>query len=1316
MARMTVWPWLRPFVILILVVCVPPTVYWFGYVQSSVGATRQRAYGTLSAVTADFRDRLIAYDQIAANAGSTDPATLASYVNSILKVKLKSGPLPVSTNHAHLDVGSDNGGLNLYIPTADAKGRIRTDEVMQAVVPLENLVPWDVVETEFDGLLVLDERGLLLAQDRRLPAQPLSIRVPLMTHGAAAQVRAILAEPRAAPGRSGREKSPIETAPKADAAKVGGSADPSPVVSGADAALIKSSIFDFPDEGSVQVAGVDYVAFLQAVSAPVTPLDKTSPERHSIRVLVCGLIARDRLRHEAIQLSPQVLVIAATLAAIGLFAIPFLKLRFIGARERMRQRDVWLLAMSTLCFTALISLVILEVHDVEKLQNRFDTGLRSFALELKRRLEEESAGVTQQLRSSARALLESAPLTEPIAVPPDSTAPQLPFCTRASEPAGAILATRSFQSYLDFEALIETDLCGNQIRKWMPRTLPTPNINIADQPYFAQALALTPQSLAPGAGDYTFGVTLAPTTGLLLGVYAMPVDGRTRRIGPLVAQSERTGIVANATTLQSVGAPIIARPFQFALIDRHGAVEFQRMRGSYRGERLYEAIAGGHALAAAAAAPQPSPSTYQYRGQSYRMIALDVPELRSTLIAAYDCSEVTRLAAQVFGTAVVGALGLIAALLLGAATAQALWCGCAFEWAWPSRQHTSYYLLGSATCALLMLLLFLSRLMLPAQWLRWLMLAFPFVCVLLLGSRVPTIAARRVLSRVSAPLHHMAFAYRLFAVVLLLAFVALPSWIVFTDASDLYASVYESEVTQDWRAAAASWDDANRDAVVDLGEAPVPLNCERMPEPRCTAPERIYALGRNYRALGAEREQLALDPVCAGIREDGEQCRSDSPDTPAVPYSLTASVAAMLAPLSSDAPQRLLALRRIADKQAQATAPRLWPGYQRSPLLVVSPVLLLVALFLLVRSISTHVLGINLTDARPADESGELGEANGTTWILLRPSQMRLKRLESAAAVLDLRRIDKPDYFPRPGADATLLVEHIESKLDQPNWRAALLAMLTDAAAGRVILTSEIDPLYFLTERVREQRECLGAVPADDKDKRTEALRRLDELCAELSAWAVAMRLTRKLREVGTPAFGSRPERLPEDIYRKLTRECSPAEPLAEIGQRLLARVDLHEFSWDEIVELILDAAEPYYRSLWELCSSEERLVLIQLAQAGLANPRRVEVIRRLSRRDLLKVEPRFRLMNESFERFVCRAEPQERIAAWERTDSRAAWSRLGTPLYALGAMVVAVLLFAEQGAVAQVLAIATGSVATLGSLRTLYVTIIKPAAGAKLA
>ena len=53
--------WIRPFLIMVVVLALPPVIYWFGYVQNSVLEVKRQGHATLSAVTTEFRERLTAH-------------------------------------------------------------------------------------------------------------------------------------------------------------------------------------------------------------------------------------------------------------------------------------------------------------------------------------------------------------------------------------------------------------------------------------------------------------------------------------------------------------------------------------------------------------------------------------------------------------------------------------------------------------------------------------------------------------------------------------------------------------------------------------------------------------------------------------------------------------------------------------------------------------------------------------------------------------------------------------------------------------------------------------------------------------------------------------------------------------------------------------------------------------------------------------------------------------------------------------------------------------------------------------------------------
>lgn len=131
----------------------------------------------------------------------------------------------------------------------------------------------------------------------------------------------------------------------------------------------------------------------------------------------------------------------------------------------------------------------------------------------------------------------------------------------------------------------------------------------------------------------------------------------------------------------------------------------------------------------------------------------------------------------------------------------------------------------------------------------------------------------------------------------------------------------------------------------------------------------------------------------------------------------------------------------------------------------------------------------------------------------------------------------------------------------------------------------------------------------------------------------------------------------------------------AELGQS--ARVldacgrNLCDGALDGIDELealrrIRDACWSYYAELWANCSPIEKLTLLQLAEERFVNDKRVEVVRRLLARGVIRRRPMLAPLNESFALFVRAAGAEEGIARMETRPDGFSWSHLRAPLVTL--------------------------------------------------
>jgi hypothetical protein len=349
-----------------------------------------------------------------------------------------------------------------------------------------------------------------------------------------------------------------------------------------------------------------------------------------------------------------------------------------------------------------------------------------------------------------------------------------------------------------------------------------------------------------------------------------------------------------------------------------------------------------------------------------------------------------------------------------------------------------------------------------------------------------------------------------------------------------------------------------------------------------------------------------------------------------------------------------------------------------------------------VRSVG-QILGLELEEAGVIDRSADVSRSSRRHWLLLRPDAGALRRIRERLAIgddsVDLRDASKPLASIAPAAlaaDRPIVLDHLEARLADPEWRKALLALICAPREQPLLLVSALDPLYFLVGRARE-----GAASAED--------------WLEIQRWAAALQCVERVRfQLPTEAVAdgvseTGPERAPLSplLSARLAEECRWSPRLREIEADLRARSDVGRFQWADLIDYVLDAAEPHYRELWCLCSVEERLVLRQLAEEGLVNPRCFDLLRRLRRRNLVRIDTRIRLAGESFRRFVLEAEDPGTVRGWELLGESSA--RVRGPLLAAG-FVIAGLFVATMGPqIGQAVSLAAASGTLLTAVATVW-------------
>ena len=1015
----------------------------------------------------------------------------------------------------------------------------------------------------------------------------------------------------------------------------------------------------------ISAGGKRYV--LQCVPASLPDLEDGAGLR------ACGLVEEGALRRHALALSPLASTWIFALIASLFLALPYVKVRFMGRRERLRAIDMQLLACSGVLVAGLGTVSLLQVHAIGAIQGRADEDLTTFLERAQEHFDREIREAHEQLLTSAQALAESARRVD-----------------------GAILAKEEKPFAYPFFDAVALTRGPIQERKWMTRVDLTRMIRVDEYAWYKAALQLTPSARR----EFVFDQIIAPTSSLTLAILAVPARLPPRRnrenFGTEVGIADRTGLALIATPLISVQHAVTKYPNELLVVEKEGQIAFRSDQIVRRLVRLDDEWDGANTLLDGNGSLRASqPSNHRHQGRMQRMSALrSVTVPTTTLVAFYDKNEMEKMASQAIRAPLLMAL-LLAALLVGTAlVAQALHAD-ALAWMWPTVRRDRWY--SVSTLGLFSIGVALHWVPgLPRRWLgTYVLLGVPLAVVACLCIFSAWRRAREAVGLLSPVIGRLPSwypgSYVAFGLMGLVSLVAVPVWVTGLDAVRAHDDAYvvagsrqDEQRVSDW------WERLDRTVVPvaspsRLDELPgksVPIRPSNLEPYEAKASELACHLSaeRCQRQEIPQREPPSL--TCSSLFV------ADTERLPSVHFS--ASLAACWAALSGKKLAHETELFEVANGEGLGDRPSVSPAYLLVE--VAGLVGLLIGMGWLIHSAGRSILGLELEGDGVIDRSDAVQSEVGS-WLLLRPSEVDLenvlKHLGIANANGNILDLSLPGASTaRLRADGPIVVRHAERSLGDPGWSNALRTLLVRRRSGPVVIASEIDPLHYWVSRLR-----------DDLEVREPSFQQ------EAVAWAAALVDVNRVR-FRLPAPIAEPK---SDMERLIWEECGWAAHLRAMRSEVERVAKRDGLDRNQISDLVRDFADPYYCTIWNLCSVEERLVLRQLADEGVVNPRCFDVLRRLSRRRLVRVDPRFRLASESLRRFVQEAETETTIQGWERPDGDRGSLRIRGPLLAMAVVAGLLLAFVQEE---EALAVMSLAAAALPLLKGVVGMVQKDAAG----
>ncbi|MEO8452994.1 MAG: hypothetical protein ABI647_24605, partial [Gemmatimonadota bacterium] len=305
-------------------------------------------------------------------------------------------------------------------------------------------------------------------------------------------------------------------------------------------------------------------------------------------------------------------------------------------------------------------------------------------------------------------------------------------------------------------------------------------------------------------------------------------------------------------------------------------------------------------------------------------------------------------------------------------------------------------------------------------------------------------------------------------------------------------------------------------------------------------------------------------------------------------------------------------------------------------------------------------------------------------YLVWRPADRNGRALiEDGMLVVDLEKITDPvdewfaaerERLEQLPTGQTLVIDHLERRIGNPPTDAAKLALVREALdvhQRTVVLVCAARPPSFVTRIVKAG----GPESASLERPWTSLLARFTVLDGVRfggpATQPATVRAVVAEAAIADPARGAPQVETAQPVTRPsrawwLDADDEETDPVArsawsEVHNFAKKEMPETRLGREQIFEEVGDRLDNYHRGIWESCSDAQKLALQHLANEGLVNEKNRRTVRQLMARGLVRKNPNFRFMNETFRRFVLSRIPTAEVAAIEQR-STSAWDAVRVP------------------------------------------------------
>jgi len=1064
----------------------------------------------------------------------------------------------------------------------------------------------------------------------------------------------------------------------------------------------------------VRLGPADYKLFVQPIQLPL--LKAGTKNQESIRWLACGLVESVHFQQQNMAISYNVLIAFGFITVLVTVSWAFLKLLFIGPKDRFRALDGYMLGVSAFMIVALLTIIALFAYGYNATLNQVDNNLQQFAGSLKNNFNRELDDALRQI-DYLNCTLDAETIG---AANKGNDRNSDKLTMRSSILNSGEIDLNSPYPY--FQTAFWADDKGMQQMKWTVRSSVTNRVDVSNRPYFArlkQGRQYTHQDRNDQIHEFWIEPVTSKTTGLNTVVVAKRATGMGRLTAEIKAKADGDAakraktnkplaVKANSANAAkptkgtepspfwlsaldlkffSLMQPVIPAGFGYAVIDENGKVIFHSAEKLHLGENLFEECDNNQALKAAVLGRWSQSLTSSYFGKGHNVYVEPIGNFSWTIVAFSEKDSLRTTFFEILTLCLLLFLSYVVVLCL--LLLLIYWLnyrsGDRSTWLWPDERKRSFYVGAIAVNSLLFLLSCVAVYELRGLW----KLCVPTLTGLSAVALTVWLfkGAKPHVEQQKARWFDYRTAYVVNVTLLFCLASILPAYACFKIA---YVQEMKLFIKQ---------------GQLNLAEALTArenrLRTQSGYMYRNTAKEKSDALFQ--RRIEEPRD------VYSSFFFNTIQSQQDAPPTYTnQPPSRLLTFFKGFVPLFDHSSVARHALTSMANDNSRS-----WEDFSGTSLVLharepqangpgkterrieshlprlkgLSWWLMLPLVFLAAAFLVYYLIRQLFQLAREQTASDELTDLCGnpiSSNLLLVLGQsfvgksQLLRRLGSNGA----NRIDLKTFTQHKKwlhqvdllkPDVPIVLDNFEHGMDDTNHSQQKLGLIEALRQKnrRMIALSTVDqerlllpsgnnghtngngsattlPVPVFSERWTDAVSRFLRVEPGDVGDADSFKDELDKTMEARLAW---------------PGLDKKAKEQIEATFKLIQTECSIRAYLQNIGRAVASQSLLAKASATGLCKQIMINAKPYYASIWNACSGEEKLTLTRLAEHGLLSPKDPDVDE-LLRKGLIIRDPKIRIMNESFKLFILSMGDDHAIAKCEKdAKSNSNWEVLKVPL-----------------------------------------------------